>query len=237
MKRATNACSRPLTIQRSAAWMNRIDDFLGCAVTQVEPSAPFKSRRRVVFVVAVAAWLGAAVAGNAMLARYKSTPGAVLTAPGNWPAGSTVPREPGRTALLLFAHPACPCTRASVAELEQLLTRFPSLAATVVAVDPAGLGPEHDSGIVAAAARLPGVKVVRAQPAEADLFGVLTSGHALLYDSGGHLLFSGGITGSRGHAGDNVGLDRITAILSGRVPDRRDSPVFGCALTERTELR
>jgi len=197
------------------------------------PDRPFRRRHVLAFV---AVWLGAALAGHAALARYQAIPGAVLAPPAVWPANSRIERVPGRPALLLFAHPGCPCTRASVHELEWLITRFPTLAVKVIAIDPEGFSRVDDAGIVAAAASLPGVEVVRAPPAEADRFGVLTSGHALVFAADGRLLFSGGITSSRGHEGDNVGLERIAAILSGGTPDRRDSPVFGCALTERTRV-
>jgi hypothetical protein len=52
----------------------------------------------------------------------------------------------------------------------------------------------------------------------------------LLYDRHGILLFSGGVTGVRGHAGDNIGEERLVALVKGEGTDRRDSPVFGCAL-------
>ncbi len=39
--------------------------------------------------------------------------------------------------------------------------------------------------------------------------------------------FNGGITGARGHIGDNLGLRRIISLLNGTQPDRPDSLVFG----------
>ena len=53
--------------------------------------------------------------------------------------------------------------------------------------------------------------------AEARRFGAETSGQTLLYDARGALAFSGGITGARGHAGDNAGrasLRRADSIAS-----------------------
>jgi hypothetical protein len=52
----------------------------------------------------------------------------------------------------------------------------------------------------------------------------------MVYDAGGALLFSGGITGSRGHAGDNAGRSSIVALLN-RLPGTHTSTnVFGCSL-------
>ena len=41
----------------------------------------------------------------------------------------------------------------------------------------------------------------------------ITSGQTLLYDTKGHLVFSGGITGGRGHEGDNTGRESIEKYL------------------------
>jgi hypothetical protein len=68
---------------------------------------------------------------------------------------------------------------------------------------------------------------------EARRFGVKTSGTVLLYSALGRLLFHGGITGSRGHEGDNYGITRLAAALRGGAGDTAVpvvSRVFGCAL-------
>jgi hypothetical protein len=65
---------------------------------------------------------------------------------------------------------------------------------------------------------------------ETQLFNVTTSGHALLYGKDGTLLFSGGITPSRGHSGDNTGRLAIESLLRGDESVRRNSFVFGCSL-------
>ncbi len=65
---------------------------------------------------------------------------------------------------------------------------------------------------------------------EARRFGVATSGHVLLYDPGGRLLFSGGITSARGHRGDNRGRDAVLDRMLGRAAGTAESPVFGCPL-------
>ncbi len=44
-------------------------------------------------------------------------------------------------------------------------------------------------------------------------FNVKTSGHVLLYHPNGNLLFSGGITASRGHEGDNSGKEFISNVV------------------------
>jgi hypothetical protein len=44
------------------------------------------------------------------------------------------------------------------------------------------------------------------------------------------LIFSGGITASRGHAGENAGVLALVALLTHGRPERRATSVFGCPL-------
>jgi hypothetical protein len=58
----------------------------------------------------------------------------------------------------------------------------------------------------------------------------VTSGQTFLYDARGTLLFSGGITGARGHAGDNAGRASIVALLNRAGAATTSTNVFGCSL-------
>src|SRR5690606_19845779 len=69
----------------------------------------------------VAGWLLAAAAGLFGLLRYGHAPGAAGLAPAAWPDDCGLARAPDRPTLLLFAHPRCPCTVASVHELARLV--------------------------------------------------------------------------------------------------------------------
>jgi hypothetical protein len=91
-----------------------------------------------------------------------------------------------------------------------------------------------DTDLRRSAAAIPGV-VVRADVdgAEARRFGGETSGHTLLFDGGGRLIFSGGITESRGHSGGNNGESAIVALLNGQSATRARTPVFGCQISDR----
>ena len=58
----------------------------------------------------------------------------------------------------------------------------------------------------------------------------MTSGQTLLYDEDGRLAFSGGITGARAHAGDNLGRQSLVALLNREPAKRSATNVFGCPL-------
>jgi hypothetical protein len=190
-------------------------------------------QRRALAAAIGASWLAVVVASLAGLAAYDNRPGVPARAPAAWPAESRVPREPGHPTLVMLVHPRCTCSRASLAELAELLARAPHPpTATVVLVVPTGSeGDWQATDLARRAARIPSVTVVRDPGGrEALRFGSHTSGQTLLYDGGGRLLFSGGITGSRGHEGDNLGRATVLALLERQQPDRDGSAVFGCPL-------
>jgi hypothetical protein len=97
----------------------------------------------------------------------------------------------------------------------------------------------------ASAAAVPDVEVTPDEDGnEARRFGAETSGHTVLYSGDGSLLFSGGITASRGHSGDNFGRSAIVSSLIGATSEisafsePAESCVFGCPLFQkRSALR
>jgi hypothetical protein len=107
------------------------------------------------------------------------------------------------------------------------------LEACVVFIKPKGASTDwDDTELRRSAAAIPGVTVLTdADGSEARRFGAETSGHTLLFDRTGALLFSGGITASRGHAGRNDGESAIIAAVNGKQTLRARTPVFGCSLT------
>lgn len=181
----------------------------------------------------LALWLTGTLTALWAIEAYKAIPGDVESTPVR--ASNSFPARPpsDRPQLLLFVHPKCPCSRASVSELAEILAEEPgAVAAEVVLVRPAGADAGWEqSPLSAAAAKLPGVRVtIDDQGTRASQYGVKTSGHVLLYDAQGRLLFSGGITRTRGHAGDNAGRRSILAAIRLQPPEEHTTPVFGCAL-------
>lgn len=178
-------------------------------------------------------WLLAVGAGMAGLWIYAQAPGAPGSAPRTWPAGSILRPEPDRPTLVMLVHPHCPCTRASIHELDRLMARtHGQLAAHVLFLRPDGVADDWtQTDLWQSAAAIPGVEVaIDADGRESALFGALTSGLTLLYDASGRLLFEGGITSARGHEGDNPGSDAIASLLRGASAGSSRAPVFGCSL-------
>jgi hypothetical protein len=134
----------------------------------------------------------------------------------------------------MSAHPRCPCTRASLNELDNLLVEAGDrVRAHILFVRPAGVAPEdwQNTEHWRRAQSIARADVVLDDGGvESKRFDVHVSGTVVLYDPQGKLLFRGGITPSRGHEGDSFGRRRIVDILSGRTADRQDSPAFGCPI-------
>src|SRR5664279_4276966 len=71
----------------------------------------------------VGVWLLVSVVGLWWLFQYVSTPGAQSAALTDWPSDSSIERAASGPTLVMFVHPRCPCTRASLAELERVVAR------------------------------------------------------------------------------------------------------------------
>lgn len=178
-------------------------------------------------------WLLLVVAGSARLWQYKQTAAAEPASPERWPEASRLPQSSSRPTLLLFAHPHCPCTRASIEELAQLLAHAQGRFSThVVFFRPQGSKLSWAHGrLWDAAAAIPGVSIHEDEDGrEAQIFHGATSGHFILYGVDGSRLFDGGITSSRGHAGDSRGLGTLLALAYGQAPEQRRTAVFGCPI-------
>ncbi|HEY2028062.1 MAG TPA: RedB protein [Myxococcales bacterium] len=188
-------------------------------------------------------------AGFTAIWRYKLTPSAQGSVVARWPADTRLHAAPGRATLILFGHPQCPCTRATVAELARLMDRYGDrLDAWVLFATPSGAAKDFsrsdlssihksdvwstdNSDLWSSAERIPGVHVLRDEAgSEAARFGAATSGTIALYRDG-KLLFHGGITPARGHEGDSFGKERLISLLTTGKADRDDAPVFGCSLS------
>jgi hypothetical protein len=186
-----------------------------------------------------AAWILLLVAGMGLLWRYKLTPGPPIDAPEAWLDGTRLPAVAGVPTLVMFVHPCCPCTRASLSELRGLLPGFEGrLTACVVSFRPADPPPEwSESDVLGTLASVPGTRLVFDHDGrEAARFGIRTSGHVLLYGARGELRFSGGISPSRGHVGENPGTRSLRAAIESVLAGERQAgikrnPVFGCPIS------
>ncbi len=201
---------------------------------------PFLGKRISLFVL-VPVWIFLVAIGVSFLYRYENGAGIVAQAPGNWPVD--IPRDQIALAqsgptLLVFIHPRCPCSVATLGELERLVASTRDHMRThVVFWYPDQASPDWlRSALRTQAALIPGIHCMDDMGGDITRrFGVVTSGQSLLYSAEGQLLFAGGITKSRGHFGDNVGSDTIRTIAltaGSNIDEPVCSDVFGCSLVD-----
>jgi hypothetical protein len=186
-------------------------------------------------VAASLVWVALLIAGAVVMLTHANAPGPSGALPANWPQSSPVSRDANKPTLVMFVHPQCPCAKTSVGELARLMMNCRDrFVAQVFFIQPAGESLDWvHTDVWRDASQIPGVTVqVDEAGRQARLFGAETSGETALYDAHGRLLFHGGITISRGHAGENPGSDAIQALLLGNPPPLTNAPTFGCSLFE-----
>ncbi len=207
-KPANSAASRRATIRRQTA---------------------FVSLLLVVYTI----WFALLLIGHTILFEYELTAGPLSDSKRIFPNRSSVQLTHSRQNLILFLHPACPCSAATVDEFRELMREGEKDSiGTVVFFMP------HDKEsdwsvmpIISSVKRIPNVSpLYDADGSQAELFGATTSGHIFLYDGRGILRFSGGITGARGHTGDNQYFELAKKTILCKSPKFTTTPVFGCSL-------
>ncbi|MBI4854088.1 MAG: hypothetical protein HY819_20015 [Acidobacteria bacterium] len=178
-------------------------------------------------------WLLAIFFGLYLLNNHANSPSKSAIAPTLWPQETKLSLSKSSATVILFAHPKCPCTRATLGELAKFTTQTQNKAKVYVLFTKPKNSPDdwQQTDILEIAKNISGVEI-KIDPGgeEANLFQTFTSGQTLVYNPQGKLLFSGGITSARGHSGDNLGLSAITSIINKNITPIEKTPVFGCTL-------
>ncbi len=180
-------------------------------------------------------WLALVGCGFWTLSRYSLTPGAAGQPVNAWPVATHLARNASGYTLVVLLHPECPCSEATVSELDTILAQSGGhLRAQVVFADYDTLPSRPEaSSLWHRVSQLRGVTVSKdSDGSEIRNFAALTSGDTRLYGPQGELLFQGGITAARGHVGDNPGQAAVIDWAAGRSPVHAPAalPAFGCAL-------
>lgn len=195
---------------------------------------PRPRRAAGLFALAAAGWIVAVASGLVALHRYDTTAGDNPPPPASWPADAQFAHDATRPTLVVFVHPHCPCTRATVAELDRLVARCRGRLAVHVVLRDTDDAPCEGTSLFEHVRRIPGVATHVDRGATARAFAAATSGAAVLYGVDGTLRFSGGLTRSRGHEGDSEGAAIVLA--AAERPGERTQPatteVFGCPLCD-----
>lgn len=187
----------------------------------------------VAWSLAAACWSGFAIYGLVRLFDYSARPTHMDHPPEHWPADSRIPRAENAGEMVMFVHPQCPCTRASLAELARLIPRLTRpMSITIAFVIPDGRSPDFAHGAIwDNAGDIRDVhRYVDIKGEEARRFNATTSGQVLVYDHSGGLRYFGGITAGRGHEGDNAGVEALLDRFDKTDDFHTFCNVYGCPL-------
>ena len=197
-----------------------------------------KSRSRIYLAFLSLTWLMASAVGVLLLADYDSKPGHAASPPQQWPSGVSLARNSSKPTVLMFLHPRCPCSRASLSELARLAHgERDRLDVSVVFAQPSGVAAEWSQTELWKNAVANGDMHVAIDEDGllTEQFGAKTSGQVLVYDCAGVLRFDGGITPGRGHRGDSFGHSIVRAIAAGQTAEFPEHcATFGCALSSNS---
>jgi hypothetical protein len=189
-------------------------------------------------------WAAAVGAGWCALLRYDYAtsdlaPGSQLT---SWPEDSQLPRRAGNPSIIVFLHPKCPCSPATLTELERVFTLATvegrQTQVLIVPVTPPNADASWtDTDVVRRAAELADAEVWFDRGGlEAARFGAHDSGTILYFDAAGRRRFSGGITIARGQEGISASGAALAKIMSQQLDAAPASPAFGCRLFQPRTL-
>ena len=173
------------------------------------------------------------VFGWGQLFRFSATPGEQAAAPARWPHEEPRLGDGKRPFLMVFVHPRCDCTHATLLELDRILEgRGGSVQVALVVYQSRALDEQGGGSEFAPERwlRKPFTRIQDAGGVLARRFGAATSGEAVLYSSEGKLLFQGGVTPERAHVGDSQGASKLNAALRLGVAQTGQTNVFGCPL-------
>jgi hypothetical protein len=185
-------------------------------------------------------WIATVTVGAVAMLRHEFDGQAEVHAPAAWPSELGVFNPAGRAlSLVMVAHPDCPCTRASIAQLERLLAQSAGQTQAIVFVYQMPGVSRDELQNEDFWKRLEQIANLRpiADPAGAiaERLGADVSGSAAAYDREGKLRFQGGLTASRGHEGPSFALEHLRALALGqRTPSAgvASTPAFGCRFSK-----
>lgn len=174
-----------------------------------------------------AVWILCVIAAFTVINQYSTTAG-VNSGLTRIPAGTAFePQDKPR--LLVFLHPKCTCSKATMMELQSLLPDLKGIDVTVlfrnVSADKEWLSGE----LYESALKTKGLTVaIDDNGDEAKRFGAHTSGHTVLISTDKSIVFSGGLTPMRGHPGETEGKAFLRQWNQSRKPASLITEIFGC---------
>jgi hypothetical protein len=138
-----------------------------------------------------------------------------------------------KSRIVMFAHPLCPCTRASLIKLGEVALQVKDQSQIRVVFVTRGLNPEDvtTSKTLALARQLKHVTTeLDESGTEECLYQATVSGEVFAFDAQGERIFHGGLTSGRGHLGVASSQEYLEQLITGKATEPLDAAVYGCRL-------
>ncbi|MGV3486592.1 MAG: hypothetical protein ACO1RT_19395 [Planctomycetaceae bacterium] len=205
--------------------------MIGRVISQ-DGRSPDRLLQRLAFMSSAVVWLTVIIGCVYWLFDHSYRPAQIGEVVAEWPRESSLNQGASGFRLVMFAHPCCPCTAASLSELDELLRRAPKGTTAIVAFTTQGLSQEDLSlgENLRIARSLKNVSIHMDDGTEAEAFGASVSGEVLAFDELGRRVFRGGLTSARGHRGESPARSLLQQLLCGQIHTACETPVFGCRL-------
>lgn len=185
------------------------------------------------FLACIAGWVGLCLASLMPLWTYQNQDGELSRLKEQWPASSQLRFSTQQPTLLMFVHPRCPCSRASMGEFARMMERLNGhVSARILFYAPESESQDwHQTDMWKTAMEIEGTSIsADTNGKEATIFDVHVSGQTFLFDQQGELLFQGGLTVSRGHEGLSSGRMAVESLALSRPSAITSHAVYGCSL-------
>ncbi|MDA8792481.1 hypothetical protein N9N67_04500 [Bacteriovoracaceae bacterium] len=183
-------------------------------------------------------WSIGIISGLVITYEYSLGSGEKSQLKSSWPNESSLKFNPGKYNLVMFLHPECTCSKASLFHFKEILSeiKHDNLDSKIIFTMPKEKEKEWiNSALVKEVKEAGSIQLIFDQSSEEfKRFDAKTSGQAFLFSPSKDLLFNGGITDSRGHIGYNQGEDFIINTLNKRGLASKDVDVFGCDNLNKT---
>lgn len=193
----------------------------------------FTTSKRTILTAMFAVWIALVGAGFLAMLIYQHDTKPHPEIVSRWPNSTDISRDSTRCNLLVFLHPRCACSLATLNELARIQSQCQDqLAIKILMYQPADAEADWlESPIVDLAEQIPGAeRIVDRDGVEASRFGANTSGQVILFDPNGSRVFTGGITPSRAHEGDSIGRQTIESYVCRGEISVDYAKTFGCPL-------
>ena len=201
-------------------------------------------RRRGTLHAVACVWVVMTLAGLMALWNYSYSKAGPVEFFERWPSDSRIPRPHGTSNLVVFIHPRCPCSIATLVELARIqndLNHHAKVNISVVMWQPVHGMLWSESAAHSVCRNITSATVINDRGGiEAKRFTATASGTCFLFDEDGRLQFCGGLTQSRGHVGESLESNILLKVTQqGRQSIVTElpvsTPVYGCSLFASSE--